>query len=426
VDDPVLELVRPTFADGVLDALVLVGMDDAGEGADTVADEVRGRIAGDLLDRIAHELHRPLGIVRAAEDGAGDVGDERPEAFLALSERLLRRLGLRDVEHVALPLDRAAGGVADDDVLVAEPDDPPVPGEQAVLADEGLVRRERAPVLGEGPLAILRMEHLDPAVWRARPFLRRVAEDPLDLRAHVGGRAEVVEVVDVDGERELLDERPELALAVAEPVDELRQAPLEDEDDAARHRQRADGHHGVRGGQAVAVGRGEHEDVGGRDEPELHARRGEGVEEERVEDDPEVEERIRARARAAEDDAGRDERVADRAGELEAEHRQPVEDDQMETGPGQREEGHADDAARIAPFPARREQADEGEPPAGEVEVGRRAGHRRSVLARIARGQVRAAPFEPANERRGEPKSLQRHRASYRKPRALSLCVSAR
>ena len=70
-------------------------------------------------------------------------------------------------------------------------------------------------VRGEDALSVLRMEKPDEEVGVLLPRLGRVAEQRLDLRARVEVRADGVDRVDVDDERELLDERavPELRRA---------------------------------------------------------------------------------------------------------------------------------------------------------------------------------------------------------------------
>jgi hypothetical protein len=72
---------------------------------------------------------------------------------------------------------------------------------------EGLPRHVRARVGGEDPLSIVGMEELDEERRVGGPFLDRIAEHRLDLRARIQVRARAVDAVDVDGQRELLDER---------------------------------------------------------------------------------------------------------------------------------------------------------------------------------------------------------------------------
>jgi hypothetical protein len=79
-DDPVLEGERPILRRGrphlAFHLRSVVGVDDAGEGSGSAADEVGCRIAGDALDLVADHGHRPVGIERTAIDRTGHVGDE--------------------------------------------------------------------------------------------------------------------------------------------------------------------------------------------------------------------------------------------------------------------------------------------------------------------------------------------------------------
>ena len=81
--EAVLELVRPARLDRhpdlALDPPVVAGMDERHVRADAVLDEVRGRIAGDPLDLVADEVHRPVRVERAPVDRARDVARQRPE-----------------------------------------------------------------------------------------------------------------------------------------------------------------------------------------------------------------------------------------------------------------------------------------------------------------------------------------------------------
>ncbi len=61
----------------------VVGVDDAGEGSGTVPNEVRRRMAGDALDLIADQCHRPVVVERAAIDRTGHVGDDRGKLDIA-------------------------------------------------------------------------------------------------------------------------------------------------------------------------------------------------------------------------------------------------------------------------------------------------------------------------------------------------------
>ena len=79
--------------DRALDLAAVVGVDDALVGADGVADEVRRRVTGDVLDLAAHEPHLPVGAQLAAVDRPGDVGHHILEPLVEV--HLLRVIGRR-------------------------------------------------------------------------------------------------------------------------------------------------------------------------------------------------------------------------------------------------------------------------------------------------------------------------------------------
>ncbi len=116
-----------------------------------------------------------------------------------------------DVLEVALDVHRAAVRPRDDHLVVADPDHGAVPGHEAV---RGRRLGPTAPVAGldltQHPRAVVGMQALDEELGVGEPFLARVAEQPLDLRADVERRAAVVERVDVDDDGELLDDRTEV------------------------------------------------------------------------------------------------------------------------------------------------------------------------------------------------------------------------
>ncbi len=149
------------------------------------------------LDRVAEPL---------VEEGAvGEAGQRVVEGELP---QLVLRLALAsDVEEVALEVERLPVVVEDDDALVAQVDDASVAGDEPVLEAERLVRLVRLHVRGEHALAVFRVEQPGEQLGIGRPFLDAVAEDRLDLAAREDVRADRVERVDVDDERELLDQR---------------------------------------------------------------------------------------------------------------------------------------------------------------------------------------------------------------------------
>ena len=130
--------------------------------------------------------------------------------------QLLLRLALaRDVEEIALQVERLAVVVEHDHALVAKIDDPAVAGDEPVLDAERLVRLVRVRVGCEHALAVVRVEQPREQVGVGRPFLDAVAEHRLDLAAREDVRADRVELVEVDDERKLLDQR---AIAAADLV----------------------------------------------------------------------------------------------------------------------------------------------------------------------------------------------------------------
>src|SRR5919197_3007690 len=98
-------------------------------------------MADEVLDLVAHVLHRPIRVDLAAEDDAWDVPDESAEALLAVGERSLGRLAVSDVEQEALRLHGRPLLVGDDDDLVLHPDNAPVAPHETILSREGLPLR---------------------------------------------------------------------------------------------------------------------------------------------------------------------------------------------------------------------------------------------------------------------------------------------
>ena len=97
--------------------------------------------------------------------------------------------------------------VAHEDRLVEHPDDVAVRRDVAVLGAEGLTRLAQALRIGQHPREVVRM---DGVVQEARvldPLPGRVAEQRLDLRAHVDVSHRSVRRADVGHEWEVLDER---------------------------------------------------------------------------------------------------------------------------------------------------------------------------------------------------------------------------
>ena len=100
------------------------------------------------LDRVLEPLVEE-GAVRQA--GQRVVQGELPQL-------VLRFALARDVEQVAVEVERPPVVVDNDDALVAEMDDAPVTGDEPILEAERLVRLVRAHVGVEHALAVFRME----------------------------------------------------------------------------------------------------------------------------------------------------------------------------------------------------------------------------------------------------------------------------
>ena len=163
--------------------------------------------------------------------------EDGPELPLAVAELLLHLPALRRIEQVALRVEAVALLVADDHVLVLHPDDPSVSRDQPVLL------AVRPVVLGPRALddlgVVVRVDELPEHVRVGEPLVGRVAERPLDLRAHVQARGRVVQVVDVHGEGQVLDERAVAGLRLA--PGRVRLAPLDRRaEDPRRSAQRLD------------------------------------------------------------------------------------------------------------------------------------------------------------------------------------------
>ena len=157
------------------------------------------------FDRVLQPLVEE-GSVRQA--GQRVVEGELPQLLLGLALA-------RDVEEVALEVERLALVVEHDDALVAEVDDAPVAGDEAVLEAERLVRLVRVHVGGEHALAVLGVEQPAEQLRIRGPLVDAVTEHRLDLAAREDVRADRVQLVDVDDERELLDQG---AIAAADLV----------------------------------------------------------------------------------------------------------------------------------------------------------------------------------------------------------------
>lgn len=122
---------------------------------------------------------------------------------------LVRPLG--HVQQVALGMHRDAVVVVDEHLLVAHPDDRAVARDEAIVVGAGddLAAVPASDLLEHaGP--IVGVDRADIEIRVGLPLRSRVAKEALDLRAHVDRRAALVERIDVDDERKLLDDRAEV------------------------------------------------------------------------------------------------------------------------------------------------------------------------------------------------------------------------
>src|SRR5918998_617350 len=104
--------------------------------------------------------HRRLQL--EAPDPLGALIYKSPVALLAPADLLLDELLLGDVVLDTLPVEGAPLRVANEGRLVPDPDHPPVAGELAVLRLERLAGPVGALVLGEHPLAVVRVHDVQP------------------------------------------------------------------------------------------------------------------------------------------------------------------------------------------------------------------------------------------------------------------------
>ena len=143
----------------------------------------------------------------------------------------------RHVLHVALGCGGVAVPVVDDDLVVANPDDAAVTCDQAVV-EEHRPRRVQACVpvdeVGQHSVAVVRVEAVGEQVRVGQPLLLGVAHQLRDLRAHVERRALVVELVDVDDERQPLYEL--LEVESGHPVSDRSDRPRNEGISPARPR----------------------------------------------------------------------------------------------------------------------------------------------------------------------------------------------
>jgi hypothetical protein len=192
--------------------------------AEPGGDDVQNLVARQTPERV---VHQPEVVDVDADDG--DRGFMMPRADDRKLQKLLEHRPAReacelvvigqegnllvtpfhvgDVDHDAEREGRGASFVADHPRLIVDP------GETAVLPVDPVVERERlacfvvALVLGGRASTILRVDDPEPEIAVAQPFVWRVAEEILDLGAHVEGRGRIVQRIDVRDRRDMFDDR---------------------------------------------------------------------------------------------------------------------------------------------------------------------------------------------------------------------------
>ncbi len=103
MEQPILDGIGPALRHGIqydaCDHLSIIRMNHAVIGSDATGEEVGGWIAAEVLDRIAEELHCPVGIAGTAIDRPWKVGHQRAEPCFTRGERVLAPLALGDVAY---------------------------------------------------------------------------------------------------------------------------------------------------------------------------------------------------------------------------------------------------------------------------------------------------------------------------------------
>ena len=194
--EAVLDRVRPMGATRLdvqgEDAFAIVGVEPVGPEVVRPGPFV-DRVPQDPLHLRTEEELRGILVVGLAVDDRGDVLDQRLEALARQLELLFGLAPLGDVDHHALPRDGRAVDPADQLRLVVEPHDAAVRGAHPVLAAVRVVELGGARVPLD-PREILGFGDARPEAGLG-PSLDRIAEELLDLWAHVVHRGVLGECV---------------------------------------------------------------------------------------------------------------------------------------------------------------------------------------------------------------------------------------
>ena len=182
------------------------------------------QVPGRVPERVVHELevvevqeeHADAEVVaRRARDGVlqhlfeQHAVRETGQLVVVREERdlLLGPLALRDVEDHALDEPRVAVAVVDRECVLDHPADGSVGRDHPVLVDQWHVAAAGLLVLGPGLIEILVVDVRGPRSRVVQPLLGSDPEELLDLRADVDGALVLVERIEIDDRRDLLDER---------------------------------------------------------------------------------------------------------------------------------------------------------------------------------------------------------------------------
>ena len=190
------QLVAGGVPQRVVHELEVVEVDEDHADPEVVPSGSRDRVLEHLLEQHPVRQARELVV----------IGEER--------DLFLGRLARRDVEDHALDQPRLTLLVLDRIRLLEHPLDRAVLVHHAVLVVQGRVLFERLLVLLPGPVEILGVDVLAPAVRVGQPLVGVDAEQRDHLRAHVDRVRVLVDRIEVDDRGDLLDERPVLRLGL--------------------------------------------------------------------------------------------------------------------------------------------------------------------------------------------------------------------
>ena len=213
-----------------------------------VLDVLLGADAKEFPDLRAHVGRGHLRVGEVDVDDRWDLLHERPVLRLGLLELAARERQLRDVEHQPEPVPRRAVVPGDQDRVLADPPEPAVAMERAVLDVERLTLGGRPLALGDDTFEIVGMDGRLPTPEAASPSVRGDTEELFDRGTDVDHRLEVADAVEVDHRGEPVDQIAVASLEVPVPGLERHVAPLDTgREEAALRRP------GVRGFRLVLV-----------------------------------------------------------------------------------------------------------------------------------------------------------------------------